>query len=257
MTGKQLGHATITRDMTKEWQLQKNLESEKAKMLQASKLSTLGEMAAGVAHEINNPLSVIEGSILSLRRTIQDQSQIRKLDMIEKSVDRITRIVKGLRKFSHSSSGINKIIFSSKSLIDECIELLASKALSNQVNLISENNNEYEIYADEVQIEQIVINLINNAIDANSKFEGAWVKINAESLQDHIKIIVQDSGQGIDPATVDKLFDPFFTTKPPGKGTGLGLSIAKSIAKDHGGDLYYEKRDNHTAFILKIPARRV
>ncbi|MFN9068547.1 MAG: histidine kinase dimerization/phospho-acceptor domain-containing protein, partial [Bdellovibrionales bacterium] len=129
-SGKTLGHATITRDMSKEHLLQKSIEFEKSKMLQASKLSTLGEMAAGVAHEINNPLSVIGGSILILRRSLQDQNQIRKLDMIEKSVDRITKIVKGLKKFSNSSSGINKIIFSSKSLFDDSIELLSSKALN-------------------------------------------------------------------------------------------------------------------------------
>jgi PAS domain S-box-containing protein len=254
-TDKPLGHATITRDMTKEKKLQKIIESEKAKMLQASKLSTLGEMAAGVAHEINNPLSVIGGSISILKRGIQDQSQIRKLDMISKSVDRIARIVKGLRKFSHSSNGINKLIFSSKSLFEDCIELLAGKALSHQVKLINECAQEFEVYADEVQIEQIIINLMNNAIDANSRVEGAWVKLHAELAQNCIKLIVQDNGHGIEKSIEEKLFDPFFTTKPPGKGTGLGLSIAKGIANDHGGDLYYEKLDGHTAFILSIPAR--
>ncbi|MFN9067567.1 MAG: sensor histidine kinase, partial [Bdellovibrionales bacterium] len=123
--------------------------------------------------------------------------------------------------------------------------------------LLNECTQDLEIYADEVQIDQIVINIINNAIDAYSKTKDAWVKVNAELDSEYIKIIVQDSGHGIEKTTLEKLFVPFFTTKPPGKGTGLGLSIAKGIAKDHGGDLFYEKLDGHTTFILKIPTRRV
>lgn len=253
-SGALLGHATITRDMSKEKNLQKNVELEKTKMLQASKLATLGEMAAGIAHEINNPLSVIEASVGLLKRGNLDPGYVRKIDMISRSVDRISRIVKGLRKFSRGSEGINKSAFSSKSLIEDCFALLAGKAMSCRVQLIDTSEKETKIYADEVQVEQIVVNLINNSIDANSKVENAWVKTWTESELGYLKIVVQDSGDGIDEATVEKLFNPFFTTKPAGSGTGLGLSIAKGIANDHDGDLYYEKIGGHTAFVLKIPA---
>lgn len=253
--GKIIGHATITRDMSKEKSLQKIVESEKSKMLQASKLATLGEMAAGIAHEINNPLAIITGAISALSRGLQDPAQLRKIDMIYKATDRMTRIVKGLRKFSRSSNGLNKSAFSSKVLIDDCFELLTGKASSNRVNLIAEDAKDFTVYADEVQIEQIIINLINNAIDANSESEGAWVKVQSEEDTDFIKFIVQDSGHGIDQSIQEKLFDPFFTTKAVGKGTGLGLSISKGIAKDHGGDLFYQQMGGHTTFVLKVPNR--
>lgn len=254
-TGVVLGHATITRDMSHEKRMQSAIEDEKEKMIQASKLATLGEMAAGIAHEINNPLSIIAGARVALGKSISDPGLLRKLEMIEKSTDRIFRIVMGLKKFGRSSIGINKSVFSFQDLVEDCFHLLSSKAQQFHVKLVHEPKVDFELYADEIQVEQTIVNLVSNAIDANSNKEGSWVRVLAENDGDCLRIIVQDSGRGIREEIVEKLFNPFFTTKPPGKGTGLGLSIAKGIAKDHGGDLTYEVLDGHTAFVLRIPNR--
>lgn len=255
-TGERLGHATITRDISPEIELRKSLEQEREKLAQAAKLASLGELAAGVAHEINNPLTVISGSTSLIRRAGDNRVRVAQYtEKIDKSVARITSIVNGLRKYSRASTSTVMLPTDLNAVITEAIELVTPKARNNNHALHFEPDSPHLIgRCDEIQIEQVIINLLTNAIDANRDRENSWTRIYSRLVDDMCEIVVQDSGTGIEPAIANKLFDPFFTTKEVGAGTGLGLSISSGIVSNHAGKLEYTVRDGHTAFILKLPA---
>ena len=247
-------------DITDFKKLEKQLLDEKNKMNQAAKLATLGEMAAGVAHEINNPSAIIQGhaSMLLRNKDKADAAFIEKMvNGIEKSVNRITKIVRGLSKFSRITDGDQSTQLNVKNLFTEIINLTQVKGKSSSVQVEMEDvSSDISIFGDEIKLEQVLVNLISNAIDAQAGRENAWVKVKYnENLKFH-ELIVMDSGHGIPEALIKNLFDPFFTTKDSGKGTGLGLSISKGIAQEHKGDLIYKIIDDHTAFVLSLPKKQ-
>lgn len=254
-TGEQLGHATITRDVSNEVNLRQQLETEKTKLAQAAKMASLGELAAGVAHEINNPLTVIAGSVSSLHRNAGDPEKLaRAAERIDKSVERITSIVNGLRKFSRTDTELNFVPVDLSKVIRESISLVAPKARNSHHSIELVDPPSSAICAcDEIQIEQVIINLLVNSIDANADKPDTWTKVYLKFLENQCVIIVQDSGQGIEEDILASIFDPFFTTKDVGTGTGLGLSISSGIISDHGGSLGYELIDGHTAFVIELP----
>lgn len=247
-------------DITEFKNLERELRREKSKMVQTAKLATLGEMAAGVAHEINNPAGIIKGHATMLRRKKDkaDEAFIEKMVVgIEKSVDRISKIVNGLRKFSRVTEGNQYTQIKVHELYSEVINLTHSKASSAFVKVECEEiPSDLSLLGDEITIEQVLINLIGNAIDAQEGRKDAWVKVKYNDTDKFHELIVMDSGHGIPEALIQNLFDPFFTTKEVGKGTGLGLSISKGIAQEHNGDLTYKIIDGHTAFILSIPKEK-
>lgn len=257
-TGEKLGHATITRDISEEVALRTELEKEKIKLAQAAKMASLGELAAGVAHEINNPLTVISGSVQSLRRSDGDPDKLARIaERVDKSVSKITTIVNGLRKFSHSSEDLALSTVDLHKVIEECISLVSPKARNAHHHITFSPQVETAIcQCDEIQIEQVIINLLVNSIDANASLKDAWTRVYTCKNKEHLMITVQDSGCGIDEQVLASIFDPFYTTKDVGAGTGLGLSISASIVADHGGELDYELMEGHTAFTVKLPLQQ-
>lgn len=247
----------ISMDRTHEIEAQELIEKERLKSLQASKLATLGELAAGVAHEINNPLSIISGcTALLSKQTEESELLLKNLDKIQRATERISRIVSGLRKFSRSDTELKKKSVPVLKLVEECKDLLAHKMRKASVELVVRVGSNCELWGDEIQIEQILINLLSNAMDAVSSHERPWVEVSYLSDNAFDCILVRDSGLGVQPSVVNQIFDPFFTTKEVGKGTGLGLAISSSIAKEHGGDLEYKLIDGHTAFVLRLPKQK-
>jgi len=237
-------------------EVETELDFERKKSMQASKLATVGEMSASIAHEINNPLAIIKASAGTLIRKHEDMDKekiLKTLSSIEKSVDRITKIVSGLKKLSRRSGQDEFQKHSVVDIVNEVITLCEHRFKNKNIKLVQRLESHSKILCDDIEIEQVLVNLVNNAVDAVSELDEKWVRISLEEEGGHVKICVEDSGSGIPEDILNKIFDPFFTTKEVGKGTGLGMSISVRIAHNHQGELYYDKGSKNTKFCLKLP----
>lgn len=251
----------ISTDITDLKNVQLEKEQMQAQLFQSSRLASLGEMAGGVAHEINNPLAVIAGTSRRIRRVLQRGTEERDkiesyLDDIDLVIDRMGKIVEGLRAFSRdgSNDGFTKIKVSS--IIDGAVALCQEKFKHKNIELsvdISKHESDLTIYCNEVQIGQVIINLLNNAHDAILELSERWILISVRDVNEKIEIVVTDSGKGIAPEIANKLMYPFFTTKPVGYGTGLGLSISRGIVENHGGMLILDTNAPNTSFVVTLP----
>jgi C4-dicarboxylate-specific signal transduction histidine kinase len=234
------------------------LDQQRAKAYQAAKMATLGEMAGGIAHEINNPLAVIAAYAEKLKRrlpyTEENQDQLKQgLDTIERTVERISKIVKGMKSFSRSADSDPMKVVSLKSIIDETLVLCEEKVKSNQVKLTVDEIPQYNIFCRDVQIIQSFLNLIQNAIDAIAQSEQRVIEVQFETIENKVRIIVEDSGPGVPKELVEKIMNPFFTTKEVGKGTGLGLFISLGLVESNHGRLYLDTKSAKTRFVIELP----
>ncbi len=237
---------------------EKILSDLSIKALQASKMSTLGEMAAGIAHEINNPLAIIVGNAsMIIQQLDSDQPDLSKIKeqvlKINNTSTRIAKIVKGLRTFSRNSdvepyapTPIAQII---QDTLDLCSERFKAQAIELRINY----NKDLIIQCRPIQISQVILNLLINAFDAVQDLKEKWVALDVVDSGNSVRVSVTDSGPGIAPAIAEKIMDPFFTTKEVGKGTGLGLSISLGIAQAHQGNLRYDPQSKNTRFVLELP----
>lgn len=260
--GKVLGFYALVIDITELKKLQENEQSTQAQMYYNSKLSTLGEMAGSIAHEINNPLTVIAGraKIISetLSRSTIDQKVHESIDKnivgIEKTVLKIATIVKGLRAFSRDSNEDSFEMVSFKDLLSDAVSLISENLKSKEIHFeITGNDFDESLSCNRIQIEQVILNLVSNSIHAISKLESKWIRISLETLPENFILRVVDSGAGVPSAVEEKMMNPFFTTKDVGEGTGLGLSISKGIIEKHQGDLKYELFQGNTSFKMTFP----
>lgn len=236
----------------------KELEAQRQNSIHNARLAALGEVSAGIAHEVNNPLSVIDGHAKHLSMIIKglpnEADLLNHLEKIRNMVKRVGKIVKGLRTFARDGSRDPMAPITIARFVDEVQDLCLSKLKSSMVKLTVENRSS-QTYAmgREIQLSQVIINLINNAADAVSELQEKWVKLEVFDTENDLVFAITDSGKGIPKEILDKIMEPFFTTKEIGKGTGLGLSISLGIAKEHGGDLAYVDGGPNTRFELRIP----
>lgn len=237
----------------------KNLEEESIKTFHASRLSSLGEMAGGVAHEINNPLTIIQGmakSILIHDDLRLDDHTKTKLGKINAASDRIAKIVKGMKIISSKNDQIEHEIVKVSKVLEISIDLYEEKFKNENIKFKLENPNDPEIKCNPLQISQILINLVSNAIDALQKYEAEekalTILIEEDPLTHSVDIRVINSGPILENAVSAKIFEPFFSTKSLGKGTGLGLSISSTLAHSNHGHLSYEVYEDQVCFKLHI-----
>ena len=228
-------------------------------LITSSRLSSLGEMASGVAHEINNPLTIIMSraqrieSLLTLDHPDQ-KMLITQTEQIVKTAHRIAKIIKGLQSFARETTGEPFQVVPIKEVILNTMELCKERFSKHDILLEypQEINDNWRFWGREEQISQVLMNLLNNAYDAIQDVKEKWVKIEINQINSKLIISVTDSGHGIADHVEAKMFSPFYTTKEVGKGTGLGLSISKGIVERHGGVLYFDKTAKNTRFVLEL-----
>lgn len=239
---------------------EKTLEDVSLRAANAAKMSSLGEMAAGIAHEINNPLAIVSGRVGQIKRMLEmsdlvDKSKFsEELVKIENTVQRMAKIVYGLRTFSRNAETDAMVRTNVATIIEETLALCSErfKHYNVEVRVVCEST----IQADcrSAQISQVVLNLLNNAFDAIDSLTEKWVEVKVAVNKGKIQISVTDSGKGIPPEIAAKMVEPFYTTKAVGKGTGLGLSISSGICQQHGGELKYDSSCPNTRFIIELPS---
>lgn len=252
--GKLYGYMGIARDLTEELRQYEIIEEQRLRMISTAKLASLGELSAGIAHEINNPLAIITGAAARLERLREDQAKFStKVSAIQRSCERIAKIVSGLKRFSRSDDDATHAPCVLNKIVRETAALVENKSQRSAVPVELNIQSDALISCDEVEIEQVIVNLVNNAIDAVKNLSEKWVRVHLFEEGQDVVLHVRDSGNGIPKQIVDKLFNPFFTTKPVGEGTGLGLSIAKGILDQHGASIEIKVNDPHTCFEIRFP----
>jgi len=231
---------------------------QQAKIQASSKMSALGEMASGIAHEINTPLASI--AVLSSQfQELIDDDPIDKIllkshaNQIELTMARIGKIIKGLRSFSRDASADPFVLMNAKELIDDVFSLCKERYSASGVVLsVSMSSLNVTFFGRPAELAQVLVNLLNNSFEAISSLDEKWIKVDVADLGQVVEFRITDSGNGIPISIQEKMFQPFFTTKEIGKGTGIGLSISRNILKAHGGELSLSPSEKNTQFILRI-----
>ncbi len=253
--GKEVGSVGVFTDMRGILKIRKELEDANIQLIQSQKIASIGRMAAGVAHEINNPLSGILIYTELLKETLRDRPEVLKdLQEIVDQTLRCKTIASELLEFSRKSAG--KIAsFSLDDLISKCLALLINKAnFQNIVVTTQIDVNMPNLTGDMSQLQQVFTNLFINAADAMEGKGKLHIRATFDQGRSLFVIKVADTGPGIPQECRDKIFDIFFTTKPAGKGTGLGLSVSQNILKIHGGHITFDcPPEGGTVFAVELP----
>jgi PAS domain S-box-containing protein len=255
--GKLLEIQAVGRDNT-------DVRLSRMQLNQSAKMATLGEMATGLAHEINQPLNVMRMAVVNvLKRLSNGDVQIdyltEKLNRIDAQVQRAARVVDHMRVFGRRSE-VEEQLFDPMRAVEGTLAMLSESMKGKGVEIrVGEMNIAVKVLGHVDQLEQVLINLMVNARDAllsrrekNHELQ-PWISVEAERDENSIWLSVQDNGGGIDPRLLERIFEPFFTTKPVGVGTGLGLSVSYGIVEQMGGELSVGNVDEGARFRIKLP----
>lgn len=247
-----------TRDLTEELALADELAKQKELLFQNEKMSALGELLAGVAHELNNPLSVVVGHSLMLKEEVTDPDEMVRIDKISAAAERCAKIVKTFLAMARQQpSKIEQVDVGS--VIETAADVVGYGNKSADINITQDiPANLPLVAADADQLTQVIINLIINAEQAlTSSGSGDHIHVSARSQPDAgmVEITIQDNGPGIPAAIRPRIFEPFFTTKEVGEGTGIGLAFCHRIILSHGGQIRLEKTDGSgSSFCITLPS---
>jgi len=252
--GKVIRVVGIGVDITERKRMEAQLEA-------SARLSALGMMAGGMAHEINNPLMVIHASASDLLDMAKQEPQVpaepvmRMATRIRQTSDRIARIVKSLRRIAREGSKDQFFPVAVSKIVEETLEICRERFRANSISLhLPTVDPRLLIFCREVQIAQVLLNLLQNAFDAVvDQPADRWVRLDVTMRGNSVVFSVIDSGPGVPPSLKARIMEPFFTTKEVGKGTGLGLSLSAAIAEEHGGKLELSEEDGHTCFSFSLP----
>lgn len=244
LTGAQKGYVLVLEDITEK----KKIEEE---LFRATKHASVGRLAAGVAHEIGNPLASISSLVQELQTENLSPFATNSLGTINQHVHRIARIVRNLGDFARLYPR-QKTPTNLREILENTLNLVRYDKNFKKIAIHTDVRETPPLKIDPDQIQQVFLNLMLNARDAMP--DGGSLDITVKREDGYVEMLFADTGHGIDPEVRDKVFDPFFSTKGPAHGTGLGLSICYSIIKDHGGSIEIDsEKDKGTRFTIRIP----
>ncbi|HWQ09322.1 MAG TPA: ATP-binding protein, partial [Holophaga sp.] len=245
---KPYGTIIVFEDITDKIRLQQQL-------LTSEKLASIGLLSAGVAHEINTPLTGISSYVQMLQKKLTDTHYAQILEKVEAQTDRVAKIIKNLLTFARSPSDAAFQRVDLKQSLEEILSLIDYKLKNMNIRLVLDLANVPPIYAQGERLQQVFINIILNALDAMPGGGELGIRLTLENGAEIVRI--SDTGTGIRPEHRSRIFDPFFTTKGVGKGTGLGLSISYAIVKEHDGRIDVQSEVGRgSTFSITLPAGR-
>jgi signal transduction histidine kinase len=237
---------------------QKLLDEERARAIYSMRMAALGEMAGGIAHEINSPLNVITILSEQLQKRIPSKqvSEAQVLESIAKintTANRIGDIVSSLRSISRTGTGLPIKEAEIKNILHETLVLCRERFRTKDIHLQFEMPQDLPpIKCRSIEISQVLLNILNNACDAVEGVNNPTIEITVWTDKDHLSVGVSDNGHGITLENREKIFSPFFTTKEVGKGTGLGLSLSKGLVEANHGRLYLNPLMEKTQFVIEL-----
>lgn len=232
---------------------------QRGKLEYTTKMSALGEMAGGIAHEINTPLTVIQLSAENLLETFSQGPEVPKeitlvsLNRIVKTVTRISKIISGLRSFARDSKDDPMVPTYVSEIVEDTFSLCREKLSHNSIQVKFVIDEEIKVQCRPIELSQVLLNLLNNAYDAIQEFSSKWITVEVKVVDQNVHLSVIDCGNGIPLEIQEKIMQPFFTTKDVGKGTGLGLSISKGIVEAHGGRILIDNKSPNTKITIELP----
>lgn len=241
-----------------------NLELQQINFNQ-SKVVSMGELAGGVAHEINNPLAIVKGKISRIRRSLSNEKDLEDhkeqilndIQKVDDTIKRITDVIESLREISGKNAVKESQSFSLKKIVSDVLRVSAEGLRSKGVTVHWDNqvSQDRELKGSKTNIGQVVLNLINNATEASQAQESQEKTIELITMETDqgLSLTVKDHGKGIEEDVVPKIFDPFFTTRTSDNAPGLGLSLSRQIVESHGGTLTLESPKSPTSFKLFLP----
>ncbi|WP_408097138.1 sensor histidine kinase [Peredibacter sp. HCB2-198] len=225
-------------------------------LLGKAKFFELGMMSAGIAHEINNPLTIIQArttQLLRIYRNPEQQKELaRGLQQILYTTERIDRTIKGVRNVFYQQDQIPYERLELKSILDNVLVFVGQRLKNHGIELRMMDIEDVYLRGHEVQLEQVFVNLINNSLDAVDKLSDKWIEVSTIKRAGYVDIYFKDSGEGISPDVVEHMMEPFYSTKG-NKGTGLGLTLINAILHKHGGNITYVLNAPHTTFLIELP----
>lgn len=230
-----------------------NRRLQEQKLIHSNKMESIGQLAAGVAHELRNPLGIIRNSTFILKDEYGEEDKLKTMaiNAIDNAVKRAGGIIDNLLKFSRLTHDTKEIV-NLNALIADVINLYKKSLREHSISLETLCDEIHEVHTNSQSLRHILMNLIQNAIDAMPN--GGELAVSCFANSDGVEIRIGDNGIGIDKNIIEKIFDPFFTTKPVGKGTGLGLYIAYSEAQKINGNIrVISEKGKGTTFIIDIP----
>lgn len=252
----------LRRNLSQVNELAAHIAQRESLLVESAKMSSLGQMAGGIAHEINNPLTII-----SLYGTkIKDLVGAGKMDAdlilnyankIQETTQRIAKIIRGMRDFCGDGDKDPLQVVSLKSLIEDTLSFCHEKKMRMGITFYwKQPNRDFEVECCPVQISQVLLNLLNNSCDALTHRSTKRIELELLDHNNFVEIHLTDSGHGIPDSIRDRVFHPFFSTKEVGQGIGLGLSISKGIVESHGGVLSFDSGSEGTCFKVRLPKSR-
>lgn len=242
---------------------QKVIDQQRAGLFASAKLASLGEMSGGLAHEINNPLTVVQGVSEALRPEgvgggaagMGAEKLGSLLDRLDRSVERISKVVLLMRSFARDHKDDPMQLIPLADVIEGALGLSRQRLANHGIELkVAGIPEDWSLNCRAAQISQVVFNVVHNAFDAVKESTGdRWVKIETESGPLGYRVTVINSGPKIPKPIADRVFEPFFTTKAPGRGAGLGLSSSRTIVEGHGGSISLDLKGKYTTFTIQLP----